>query len=176
MTVYYDVRYKERPCPGCGKIERRPPQELCYNCRRLIELGREYERKLQDDTDIIYIAVDREYTYYPPGGGSSAFLNVNDSELIDALCTLGQLDTKTRFHSGEVEYRHIFFTRKGYKQYPYIRARTTVDQADALETVLTHIGLVMHHYWELGFRYGRNIMHHLAESGVKELNNISIRG
>lgn len=166
-------RYKERPCPGCGKVEQRPPHWLCTTCRRQLKLGREREQEiaaLKASGEKIKIAIGHSFAYTT--GAFLSFLPTTSYNMLNALMRLARLEKAhgnlREARSIHFEYSYIFGSRP--EQYVW----AAPEQADDVELVLDYVQMVIERAYEDGQANGRSLILRLATAGVEDLNRITI--
>lgn len=97
-------RYKIRPCPGCGKEDNRPENELCYQCRTELNAGRKAiarYKELKEAGERVRVAVgynwryDKRFMKYFP----SSFGNDLASAVLDAIARIAYAEKLSAFSS-----------------------------------------------------------------------------
>lgn len=175
MTYY--AKYKKRPCPGCGNVAKRPPQTLCKNCARQLEIGKRREKEIEgwkEGSETIRIALDTRFHY--GSGAHVSFLSIKDWDVLDALVRLGRLDDAYKSGGAYTEARLIHYERGhpgGYGHRPHCNVFATREQADDIELVLDYIKEAIIKAYEDGKREGSSLLRLLANAGMKELNQIT---
>ena len=179
--TYYGLRYKVRPCPGCGEKEHRPEGILCNQCAHLLEVGRcrvEELEALADGTVKVRLLVGSDCLPHR-SGTRSLWPHAKYKDLLAALAQLAQAESPA-----QVGYRTIAGPREPLnlynKQTPGFTYRSDADwivthkQAEAIETVLGFIEAACKHYLDEGIRLGSDLLAEVARGGIAELNRLSI--
>lgn len=171
-------RYKERYCPGCGVVGRRRAQELCRNCERLLALGRKREgeiAKLAVGGEKIPVAIDTGFGYGFGRGCAIGFLKFGHTDVVDALVWLGGLEDAGGSGMAYKDARPVHFSYSvPYKTRPWRFVWATGEQADAIERVLSYVREMGSGWYKAGFAAGSDVLRSIAESGVEELNRITM--
>jgi len=176
------VRYKDRPCPGCGEVGSLPPQTLCPQCRRQLRLGKEREREILEFSrsqlgDKIVIAVDTDFAYgIGRGGPQTAFLAFSHDDLLDTLIRLSGLEKATGSGGIYSDARWIWFKYSigSYRTKARHLCWATVEQADGIDNILGYINTTCKLWYRAGLERGSNLLQRLAEAGVNEFNQITV--
>ena len=169
---------KERPCPGCGTVDPRPPQALCRDCRRQLELGRRREKEitlLDTSGEKIKIAIKTDFAYGFASGSAIGFLKFSHTDVVDTLVRLGGLEDASRSGGTYKKARPIYFTYSiPYSTTPRQFVWATPEQADAIENILSYIREVCKEWYMAGFKKGSDLLWSIAQSGIEESNRITM--
>jgi len=170
--------YKKRPCPGCGKVEPRPPQKLCRDCGRQLALGKRREEEIASlDTsgERVRIAIGTEFAYGIARRSAIGFLRFSHTDVVDALVRLAGLEDASGSGGTYDKAAPIHFT---YSIPYHIRPRqfvwATAVQADSVKSILDYVHLVCKAWYTAGFEASRDLIRRLAEAGAADLNEITI--
>lgn len=166
--------YKERPCPGCDEVEKRPPQTLCKTCQRRLEVGRKREAEidnLKTSGEKIQVALDTRFHY--GSGAHVSFLSIKDYDVLNALVRLGRLEKSGGTYTGARRIHYESSFSGGYRSRPRHHIFATQQQADDIELVLDYIKEIVIKAYADGHRDGRSLIRQLATVGMEELNQIT---
>lgn len=172
MTYY--ARYKERACPFCGVIERRPPQTLCSDCQWALEMGLKRRREIEAFAatgEKVRVAIGTQFHYGT--GAQLSFLHTTDKDMLRALVFLGKLESCRGTESEHGEVRAIHHKQIGHRPLrPAQFVWATSEQADAIQVILDYIKEAVTRAYEEGHAEGRSLIKVLATVGTDEINRM----
>jgi hypothetical protein len=172
--VTYYAKYKERPCPGCGDVAKRPPQKLCKACEYRLEMGKEREAEIQvlsAGGEKARVAIGTKFHY--GSGAHVSFMPIKDYDVVYALVRLAGLESACGSGGSEARRIHYDRVRGGYGSRSTAYVWASPEQADDIELVLDYIKAIVIKAYSDGQRNGCSLIHRLATIGTKELNQIT---
>ena len=178
--TYYESRYKERRCPGCGSEYHMPVQTLCDDCRVALKVGQDRLDELDafaDSTEKLRVRIGNSFIptrphviSWPDWHRKDAFLKaVGDLIQAEKLARAGY----TTF-VGPRDPTDFYYRRTVSYSKPSAHWIMTCRQADAVKVILDFVHDTCEYYLDEGIRLGSDLLHNLVTSGVDELNRLTI--
>lgn len=177
-------RHKVRSCPGCGNLYHLPAQKLCGACAKELKLGHKRMGELEsmnERAEKALVTVGTTFMHSLPSGcWPSTYQNVGYHDFMRALeRLLGEGDPAEMdldyFEAQRVKSDHFFYVDKRRYKGTTVRFWMSKDKVDDLKLVLDFVARYFGEIYKLAIRKGKNLLFQLAESGVDELNKVTIQ-